>query len=94
MYFIHLAHYMLFLKSWRFHKCEAEREEKVVKFVFNLMIEVSAERCLSRRMQRTISKHPTGPKEWDALSGHGEGEWESCCYRQYYSPKCNHWTIN
>lgn len=27
-------------KSWTFHKCEAEREGKVVKFGFNLTIEV------------------------------------------------------
>lgn len=35
-----MAIYMLLLKSWIFHKCEAEREEEVVKFGFNLTIEV------------------------------------------------------
>ena len=33
-------------------------------------------------------------KEPDAWSGPDEGDWESCCYCQYYSPTCNHWTIN
>lgn len=46
MYFINVAHYMLLLKSWTFHKLKAEREELIIKFVFNLTIEVSAERCL------------------------------------------------
>ena len=62
-----------------------------------------------RPTHKTFSKHPTGPtsplfargsdagtedKEPDAWSGPSEGEWESCRYRQYYTPTCNHWTIN
>ena len=62
MYFIHLAHYMLFLKSWTFHKCEAEREGTVGMFGFNRTIAVRQNVVggevifLSTGKKRTVSR--------------------------------------